>query len=576
MIVLVTSTAAAEPTSVPTPGQPYRIHKGDTCVSIATRAYGARSKVPLLHEGNPGLGPEPHYLKAGSVMMIPLEKPDVSSPDARLRAVRNQVKVEAAEAKPGKVNDPLFRGNRVATEQRSGADVLFRDESELRMGERTLVIILGDSKSRTRAEVRETTLVSGELTTKLAALSATRVATDGAVADVRGEARVSVDAKKTTRVAALKGDSSVTAQKKKVEVKEGFGSKVELGKAPTPPRPLPIAPGWREGGLPSMTLTQEGATADVAAVLQQSGEGKISGYRVQVAQDAEFRDLESDLFVAAPVDRVEVAGLVAGVYYVRVASVDDDDFVGKFSEPISTRVVALRATPEGYTSTDGNVQCATTSQPGKQVTKCTSDDGRQATLEREVPMPPEPHVEVPPEKRAEVPVEKEKEAGFEATVSAGVAFGWNTLQLGPIGDVGFAYGFPLGPGALVLGAAVGAEIYPEDRRDVYVNDQRLFKQPTSHTNLNVGIPITYRFGGRKAMLRPIVQLRPEMVYQAVDIGGTLHQDGVLFGLRGSVGTQLTFGQWALDLQGGYRMSTVNATSAPFRGGVFTAGLRRFF
>ena len=98
------------------------------------------------------------------MLIIPPKPGARTGPDAQLTAVRNQVDVLTPETKPGHPNDPLFRGNRVSTEAASAADVTFRDETQVKLGERTLVIILGDARSAaaTRRET-QTTLVTGNL-----------------------------------------------------------------------------------------------------------------------------------------------------------------------------------------------------------------------------------------------------------------------------------------------------------------------------------------------------------------------------------------------------------------------------
>jgi hypothetical protein len=106
----------------------YVVKPGDTCAAIAQRHYGDSRLVDPLHEANPGLGPPPHALAPGRVLKIPpAPAPKAAGPDAKLAFVRNRVEVQAGETKPGKPDDPLFRGNRVATREASAAGIAFRN-----------------------------------------------------------------------------------------------------------------------------------------------------------------------------------------------------------------------------------------------------------------------------------------------------------------------------------------------------------------------------------------------------------------------------------------------------------------
>lgn len=579
--------ADPEPSQEPRPGATYRVRKGDTCVSIVTRAYGDRRRIDLMHKANPGLGPMPHHLVEGTELVLPVANaPATASPDAKLGAVRNVVQVEVPERKPGKVNEPLYRGNRVATEQRSGADVLFRDESELRLGEKTLVIILGDSKRRIREESLETTLVSGELTAKLEKLGS--IKTEGASAAVQGEARLSVDAKRTTRVATSRGVTKLSAQKKTVAVPAGYGSKAEVGKAPTAPKLLPPAPTWKEA-WPTLTMSPGGKSVSVRGELAPPGE-HVSGVRVQVGRDAEFRDLVSDVFVPRTTTHIEAEGLTPGRYFVRVATVDDDDFVGLFGGSVSVQVTGYREERQADGSLmvipdDPSVRCSVIVEPNgsKRTTRCVSEGGsRQTDIVWELPKKPTaPPCEPPVPEKQPAPAAR-PDAGFEVAAHAGVGFSWNTAQPGVMGALEARWALPLGPGALAIGASLGVEGYPRtDRSGVRVDGPRLGRTDVSHVDLGVGVPIAYRFGGRRASLMPFVQVQPELIWQhasfsAADLGAGTSANAALFALRGTVGTQVVLGKWALSGEGGYRASTTPSSSAPFRGPLFLLGVRRFF
>jgi len=345
------------------PVQQYTVKKGDSCASIAKRFYGDSRYADLLHEANNITGPQPHVLKEGRVLVIPPKPPSPAGPDAKLTSVYNRVEVQAPDTRPGRVNDPLFRGNRVSTEAVSAASVTFRDETQVRLGERTLVVILGDMNSAASKSGTETTLVTGNLRawmakSKSASSSPPPVAITTKSANVRmegtaGEAQVSADAKQTTRLAVYSGKSKITAARKTESVAAGFGSKAELGKPPEAPKPLPYPPVWTAGspkvlidrgaGAPSFVAeysTPEGASADRA---------RVASWHVQIARDTQFHQIVIDRVVNREVKRVEAPAPSPGRYFVRVSAINDDRFEGGFGRVIPFGVIkaATNPTPAG-------------------------------------------------------------------------------------------------------------------------------------------------------------------------------------------------------------------------------------
>ncbi|MEA2752685.1 MAG: hypothetical protein QOI41_6828, partial [Myxococcales bacterium] len=337
------------------------------CSSIAQRYYGDTRFVDLLHAANPELArkPPPHVLHEGMVLVIPPKPAPRTGPDAQLTAVQNQVDVLTPETKPGKANDPLFRGNRVSTQAASAADVTFRDETQVKLGERTLVIILGDARSAA-AKVgappeTAATLVTGNLRAFMAGgaggqpsvpigpRAPVALGTDAAGVKVYdGEAQISADAVKTTRLSVYRGSSAIDARGTRREVPRGFGSKAELGQPPTVPRPLPPAPAWTTP--PPLVLLDRGAASIVGEYDVPSpspspspslGTAKVASWHVQIARDGIFRDVAVDTTAPVGVHRLEAQPPGAGRYYIRVSAVDDDHFEGPYG--VIARVLVVKA-----------------------------------------------------------------------------------------------------------------------------------------------------------------------------------------------------------------------------------------
>ena len=256
-------------------------------------------------------------------------------PDAKITYVRGDVTTLAPAPTPLKPDATLRHGDRVRTEDRSAAQITFVDGSRVELGEKTLVLV----------GLEALTLTSGSLLEDAAGTSPPAISTDGARVVVGpGSTRVSLDDKKVTRVAVYDGTrTTLSAQKKDVVVPAGSGSKAEPGKAPTPPKPLPGAPVWR-APLPTVAFTQA-ATAQVEGSYQRGTLGDAPAqYHVQVARDAAFLQIVTDVTVADTVTDLAAKSLAPGDYHVRVSAIDADRFEGPFGPVADVRVV-WTATP---------------------------------------------------------------------------------------------------------------------------------------------------------------------------------------------------------------------------------------
>lgn len=374
-----TAAAAAAAAAADVPLGDYVVKKGETCGQIARKLYGSSKYLPALHVHNPQLGPLPHKLEAGQILKVPRKGDAQKGPDATLTFLRNEVETYTPEQHPGRRDEPLGRGHKVSTLAASSAEVTFADEGQLRLGEQSLVVILGSTKEQAQksGQAADTTLVTGNLKAYLGVLGGRRqkpmtLATPNAevalVSDrtEHGETQVSVDAQSTTRVAVHRGKARVKAQRKTVVVPEEHGSMAEQGAPPTPPQPLPAEPVWKARPLPlviqrEVTLVGEyaaGTRADAPAPAQ---------WRVQVAREDRFNDLVVDTTVPAAVTKLEIKLPQGGTYFARVSAIDGDGFEGRASEGLRFAATTLEMVP------------ADASQPGQVVvtpgTFCSLDGG---------------------------------------------------------------------------------------------------------------------------------------------------------------------------------------------------------
>lgn len=383
-LAMVCGAASAQPRP-PAPQRPpaapelidYRVRPGDTCVLVARRLYRNAARTDLIHQYNPTLGRPPHHLVPGSVLRVPRRAPAATNPPvAFLTGANNVVEVQTVASqppRPGQRNDPLFRGTRVSTQSHSSAEVTFNDETQIRLYEQTLVVILGDTNTRVRrqATARDTTLVTGSLRAFLGGLDARATPTPGSVvtgparpapaapavairtpggrvALGRGEAQISIEDNSATTLAVYRGSSALQAAARTVTVPEGFATRAERGRPPTPPRRLPTQPAWVDAP-PALRFTD--GTVDVTASYRAGAAApgvtppEPAQWHVQVARDPIFDDMLLEAHTPATVDHLDARGLGPGRYHFRVSALDAERFEGPWSPEVTLTVVRPRLVP---------------------------------------------------------------------------------------------------------------------------------------------------------------------------------------------------------------------------------------
>ncbi|MEM6994050.1 MAG: hypothetical protein AAF721_26290 [Myxococcota bacterium] len=309
----------------------YVVVKGDNCAKIARRRFGQGRHYHILHQYNE-MGPLPHKLVPGTVLRLPAKVP--TPPDAEL--TRTQREVQARAPKEGSWSTALegldlFRGWRVNTLQRAFAEVTFRDSTQIHLRENTLVIIYGATGATARRSTTTATLDRGALRSSLGALSGgAKLEVDTPSASTKlegGWALVTVDDAGASRVA-NHGDgkanvASKTKKRKRVRVAKGMGSKVEKGREPTPPKPLPATPVWTPG-TPTVFVVPAGGGGTLRG--SWGAVAKAHGYRVELGQDTKGGFVSTAVTVPGNVTQFEAHNLAAGKYFAIVSAVDDDAF----------------------------------------------------------------------------------------------------------------------------------------------------------------------------------------------------------------------------------------------------------
>lgn len=249
-------------------------------------------------------------------------------PVGRIDAAEGEVTAgrNKAALKPVRAGDPLKAQTLVQTAASSTSWVALADGSRIKLLPETLLklgrMYLNDDLKR----VVKLDLMGGriEADVKAGGEGANFEITSGAaVAGVRGTYFRMAGGEDGTRIETTEGLVALTSEGKTVEVKAGFGVKVEPGKPPSAPIALLAAPkvsGPFKGAASKKTL------------LKWAKVTGAKGYRVEVARDAEF------VYDARALDtrkvrlRVRNLKLPAGKWYWRIRAVDGDGFGGRSSK----------------------------------------------------------------------------------------------------------------------------------------------------------------------------------------------------------------------------------------------------
>lgn len=322
----------------------YTITRGDTCAGVAEQFYGDGRRWDVVHEFNPQLGPSlPHRLIPGEVLRLPPRLPPSAWVTRVVRTVEHRPAAVGAWS-PSTVGQALDVGYRVATRDASAARLSFRDDSALELRQNTLVVIFGRTSGQVDARPNRARLERGTLRSRLAALrgqsDGIEVQSTSAVAHFgAGDALMAMDAG-AAAVSNHEGGAVRVASADRsaaVAVDPGMGTRVERGRAPMKPRPLPDPPGWVDDRAQAVW----GATAEVAlAEVEWRAVPGARGYRVDI-------DGGGALIAGADLPptqtRLALTGLSAGTWQVRVSVTDRDALSSRPSPPISIRVAALPA-----------------------------------------------------------------------------------------------------------------------------------------------------------------------------------------------------------------------------------------
>jgi LysM repeat protein len=342
----------------------YTVKKGDTCWAIAKKLYGDPWKYRSIKTKSQTC---PDVIVPGQILLLPHPDEVAKLPDARVDRARGDVTARAPEDDWSRAERglDLWRAWKVNAADDSAARIGFTaNGGRLELRENTLVVIYGPREARVGAARRATAsaeLERGTLRARLGELAGedVTVKTPAAQADMGGggDVLVAVDVRGTTRVSNHDGGKVEVSsrprkkkkkktKRKKVAVPKNMGSKVEQGKEPTPPQPLPDAPRWAQSqGVDVVRLGDEGTSARVAWA---PVDGAVA-YTIALTSDEAGEESVDRVDVPGAADAADFRDLPPGTYWLRAATLDADGFESRPSDPtrLSVHELALERPHEG-------------------------------------------------------------------------------------------------------------------------------------------------------------------------------------------------------------------------------------
>lgn len=331
--------------------------------------------------------------------------------------VRNQVELSGNDRRAAKKDDLILPGQKVSTKAQSSAEVAYADGTRILVEENSELSLYGvapppppPGKKAKRGVVKPgaTTLLRGEVLLSVPALAAApapvakggkpakapkkapaaKPAVTATVATPVGkviaapgsQVRISVEPTGVTRVAIYAGQAQLQGKGKPTVLAAGTGNRIENAKVPpTPGQPLPTAP--QVASVQQLSFSS-GEPVEVRGTFKSAaGAAPATALRVQVARDAGFVNLVSDVRVAGTETRLMPQPVAPGDYYVRVSAIDAQGVEGLAGPPTRVRVARVSALP------GGNGKRAAVSVEGKDL-YCSIDGAPLSPVLEPLPLTP--------------------------------------------------------------------------------------------------------------------------------------------------------------------------------------------
>ncbi|MGC8727885.1 MAG: FecR domain-containing protein [Elusimicrobiales bacterium] len=296
------------------------------------------------------LPPDPYQPLTGKKLKVPVNLIKEEYRAAHFEKINGDVRVRAvgkSEWDEGVKVKALFKGDTVRTNANSYADVRFYTGQVLNLFSNSMVILKPPETKDT--DIR---LLSGQVRAKDTSIITVSAKITPKTKNTELAAKIKEDL--STVVQVYKGEAEVEAKGEKVSLKEGFATEVKLNSVPSAPSKMPdIIQEVKNQKIDFnvqknvISVKYADAKTDDVEVRDQSKAKNlkltnnvnidlskaVSGYRIQVAKDKEFKnivlDRKFDVF-----KNLNLSNYVPkGKYYFRISYIDLIGFEGEFTEP---------------------------------------------------------------------------------------------------------------------------------------------------------------------------------------------------------------------------------------------------
>ncbi|MEL6184649.1 MAG: OmpA family protein [Myxococcota bacterium] len=235
---------------------------------------------------------------------------------------------------------PLEADDRVRTRARSAGEITFRRGYVLYLGPNGSLTVFAARRrsSKRRADVH---LEEGSLLARLAETTAPPLSVSTEAAQIRGRAR-DVEIRhdqlaETSLVSVFDGSVDVSAEGKTVQVRRGFGTRVERGLPPEAPTRLPPPPEWASG-RPRIEVIDPDRPGVRVTWRTLSPRTRLEATS---PDDPSFRKVRLTSTVKGDEGRLP---LEPGLHLIRASSIDEKGLVGRAG---AAREVVVVSAPNG-------------------------------------------------------------------------------------------------------------------------------------------------------------------------------------------------------------------------------------
>jgi len=225
----------------------------------------------------------------------------------------------------------LIEKERIRTLSNANGEITFIDGSKLNLSENALAVIEAMKQDLIKnTNTSSVVVLQGDVLAYLSSLSkknAVNVSTPGVETEIRSRKfRTSRDKDNVARFANYDGEIDVKAQGKKVTIKKNEGTSIAPGKKPEDAKKLLPAP-----KIYFPKIKQKLFNKDVN--IKWEPVKSAFAYNVEISSNRSFTNILKKLNIKKNTNYKWKANKT-GVYYLRISSIDSENFTGPFSKPI--------------------------------------------------------------------------------------------------------------------------------------------------------------------------------------------------------------------------------------------------